>query len=247
MPDRQSTEGSSGALEDGTRREASQPHPPDPSPTQTMLPLPPIPSIPAVFLLKPGSILRDDQGGILDARSSVTLIISGLIRIVVDTGLSGEEELIVKALAETGLSVEDIDIIVNTHSHPDHCGANHLFSSARKAEVEDGETIAPGISILASPGHSEDSISVIVRGRFDCPDRSGNASSVIVIAGDALPTLNNFLKAVPPALHTDRDLAVASMKKIIEIADIVVPGHDHPFSLRKRAYIPNSGKFDPSC
>jgi len=204
-------------------------------------------SIPAVFLLKPGSILRNDRGRILDARSSVTLIASGKHRIVVDTGLSGEEELIVKALAETGLFVQDIDIIVNTHSHLDHCGANHLFTSARKAEGVGGETIAPGVSILATPGHSGDSISVIVRGRLERPDGIGNGASVIVIAGDALPTLNNFLKAVPPALHSDRDLAVASMKKIIEMADIVVPGHDRPFSLKKRAYIPNSGKFDPFC
>ena len=204
-------------------------------------------SIPAVFLLKPGSILRNDRGRILDARSSVTLIASGKHRIVVDTGLSGEEELIVKALAETGLFVQDIDIIVNTHSHLDHCGANHLFTSARKAEGVGGETIAPGVSILATPGHSGDSISVIVRGRLERPDGIGNGASVIVIAGDALPTLNNFLKAVPPALHSDRDLAVASMKKIIEMADIVVPGHDRPFSLKKRAYIPNSGKFDPCC
>lgn len=204
-------------------------------------------SIPAVFLLKPGSILRNDRGRILDARSSVTLIASGKHRIVVDTGLSGEEELIVKALAETGLFVQDIDIIVNTHSHLDHCGANHLFTSARKAEGVGGETIAPGVSILATPGHSGDSISVIVRGRLERPDGIGNGASVIVIAGDALPTLNNFLKAVPPALHSDRNLAVASMKKIIEMADIVVPGHDRPFSLKKRAYIPNSGKFDPFC
>jgi len=29
------------------------------------------------------------------------------------------------------------------------------------------------------------------------------------------------------------------MSRIIEIADIVVPGHDLPFSLRKEAYLPH--------
>jgi len=203
--------------------------------------------LPGVFLLKPGSIVRDDQGVVLDARSSVTLIASGRHKIVVDSGLAGEEELIVRSLAELGFRPQDADMIVNTHSHPDHCGGNHLFSHARKVEAKDGETIAPHVSILATPGHSEDSISVMVRGRFVCPGREDERSgsfAVIVIAGDALPTMGNFLKGVPPALHTDRELAVASMKKIIETADIVVPGHDHPFSLRKKAYLQNSRKTD---
>ncbi|WP_292478452.1 hypothetical protein [Methanothrix sp.] len=54
----------------------------------------------------------------------------------------------------------------------------------------------------------------------------------MVIAGDALPTLGNF-KEDPPALHYDRLLAVASMDKIIAIADMVIPGHDRPFYARE--------------
>jgi len=206
--------------------------------------------MPEVFLLKPGSIVRDDRGVVLDARSSVTLIVSGQHKIVVDSGLAGEEDLIIRALAKLGFCPQDADMIVNTHSHPDHCGGNHLFSHASKVEAKDGETIAPHVSVLATPGHSEDSISVIVHGRFVCPERENERSSssaVIVIAGDALPTRGNFLKGVPPALHTDRELAVASMNKIIEIADIVVPGHDYPFSLRKKAYLQNSRKTDLCC
>jgi len=42
--------------------------------------------MPDVFLIKPGSILRDESGRILDARSSVTLTISKKRKIVVDTG-----------------------------------------------------------------------------------------------------------------------------------------------------------------
>jgi hypothetical protein len=65
-----------------------------------------------------------------------------------------------------------------------------------------------------------------------------NGSCVIVIAGDALPTLGNFLKTVPPALHVDRDLAIASMQRIMALAEFVVPGHDFAFSIRKKAYVP---------
>jgi N-acyl homoserine lactone hydrolase len=189
--------------------------------------------MPAVFLLKPGSIERDEHGRILDARSSATLIISGRNKIMVDSGLQGEEEVLCRALAELGIKPEEIDCIINTHSHPDHCGNNHLFSGAKVLKAKEGDVIAPGVRILATPGHSMDSISVAVETK--------NATlqmKTVVISGDALPTLGNFIKRVPPALHVDRGLAIASMQRIMALADLVVPGHDFPFSMQRKAYVP---------
>ena len=188
---------------------------------------------PRVFLLKAGSILRDQAGNILDARSSVTLIKTERGWIIVDTGQVGDEEEILKALADLGLEGSDIDIIVNTHSHPDHCANNRLFSRAMKMYPNDGEEIAPGVRVLATPGHSPDSISVLVDAAIQQGDGTTPATRRVVIAGDALPTLGNFQKRVPPAVHYDRALAVASMNKIIEMADMVIPGHDRPFSVRE--------------
>ncbi|MBN1234562.1 MAG: MBL fold metallo-hydrolase [Methanotrichaceae archaeon] len=198
--------------------------------------------MPSVFFLKPGSIKRDECGRILDARSSVTLIVSGRHRIVVDSGLLGEEETINKALAELCIKPEEIDYVVNTHSHSDHCGNNHLFSRAKVLAAKDGDMIASGVWVLATPGHSMDSISVVVETNLESNGSLSNGSVsngsvVIVIAGDALPTFGNFQKKVPPALHVNRDLAMASMKRIMKIADFVVPGHDFPFSIRKEAYV----------
>jgi N-acyl homoserine lactone hydrolase len=59
----------------------------------------------------------------------------------------------------------------------------------------------------------------------------------VVIAGDALPTFSNYLKGVPPAQHVDRNLACMSMNRILKIADVVIPGHDLPFSVPKKAYV----------
>jgi glyoxylase-like metal-dependent hydrolase (beta-lactamase superfamily II) len=191
--------------------------------------------LPRVFLLKSGSIERDQAGNILDARSSVTLIKTERGWIIVDTGQVGDEEEILKALVDLGLEKSDIDIIVNTHSHPDHCANNRLFSRAKTIYPKDGELIAPGVRALATPGHSPDSISVLVDAAIHPPGGDGTAPATrrVVIAGDALPTLGNFQKRVPPAVHYDRTLAVASMNKIIEMADMVIPGHDRPFSLRE--------------
>jgi glyoxylase-like metal-dependent hydrolase (beta-lactamase superfamily II) len=189
--------------------------------------------MPAVFLVKPGSIARDDHGRILDARSSVTLIIRRQHTIIVDSGLCGEEEQILGELAKLGIEPEEVKSIVNTHSHPDHCGNNHLFSHAKTLMPKEGEIIAPGVWVIKTPGHSMDSISVVVEN-----DDASSQSKTVVISGDALPTFGNFIKNVPPALHVDRDLAIASMRKIIALSDIVVPGHDFPFSIRRREYIP---------
>jgi N-acyl homoserine lactone hydrolase len=189
--------------------------------------------MPEVYLLKPGSMQKDKSGKILDARSSVTLIVSGTRKVLVDTGLKGEETQILKALAGLGLHPEEIDTVVNTHSHPDHCGNNHIFPKARILSPKEGEMIAPGVFAMETPGHSQDSISVVVE-NFE----------TVVIAGDALPTFGNFQKNVPPALHVDRAMAVASMAKIASLADVVVPGHDHPFSVRKRKYVQLTAQAD---
>ncbi len=190
--------------------------------------------MPEVYLLKPGSMRKDGSGKILDARSSVTLVVSDTKKIVVDTGLKGEETQIVKALARLNLRPEDIDLVVNTHSHLDHCGNNHIFARARILSPKEGEKIAPGVFVMETPGHSLDSISVVVKN-----------SEIVVIAGDALPTFGNFQKNVPPASHVDRALATASMAKIISLANVVVPGHDLPFSIQKRKYIQLSARADP--
>ena len=175
----------------------------------------------------------------------MTLIVSGKRKIVVDTGLEGEAEQIKRALAGLQLSPEEIDYVVNTHSHPDHCGNNHIFSRAEILAPLDGQQIGPGVWVLATPGHSLDSISVVVEGMQQDTIVANVANMaikartppIIVIAGDALPTFGNFQKNIPPAIHVDRNLAVSSMKKLIQLADIVVPGHDYPFSVRKSMYL----------
>ncbi|MEA2045251.1 MAG: MBL fold metallo-hydrolase [Euryarchaeota archaeon] len=180
------------------------------------------------MLLKPGSILRNEEGEILDARSSVVLIVSGSAKLVVDTGLAGEEKAILENLAMRGLDPVEVDLVVNTHNHPDHCGNNHLFSRAEMLSpenTEDGEAIASGVWILGTPGHTQESISIVCE-----------SDRVVVMAGDALPTRSNYLKWVPPRLHVDGELAMKSMTMIVDLADVVVPGHDKPFSVRDGGY-----------
>lgn len=96
------------------------------------------------------------------------------------------------ALKRTGLTPDDIDIVVNTHLHDDHCGNNLLFSKAKfyiqKKELDfcdnphpmdyryepdfieslnvtpvDGDLeLMPGIELMLTPGHTPGSQTVRV-------------------------------------------------------------------------------------
>lgn len=74
---------------------------------------------------------------------------------------------------------------------------------------------------MHTPGHTKGSMSVFIK-----------SERKYVIAGDAIPTENNFRRMVPPATNYDKDLALQSIKMIKGYADVVIPGHGNPFMAR---------------
>jgi len=178
------------------------------------------------YLLKPGKVVFAESGEILYASSSISLILDDPIAIV-DTGLPTDKEIILQTLNEVGLKPSDVEIVINTHLHPDHCGGNELFTKiyAHPLEIQRTgvdylpcpERISRRLRVLETPGHVDGHISVV----FDD----------IVVAGDAIPTKDNYKKMVIPRLHTDAKKAMESMQKIIRIAKIIIPGHDEPIYL----------------
>ncbi len=62
--------------------------------------------------------------------STCTLVSNDRHRILVDTGLSIQETALVEALAERRLVPADIDFVINTHLHLDHCSNNVIFERA---------------------------------------------------------------------------------------------------------------------
>ncbi|WP_413466382.1 MBL fold metallo-hydrolase [Mesorhizobium sp. B4-1-4] len=48
------------------------------------------------------------------------------------TGIQEEHQTIPGALALLGLEPKDIDVVVNSHFHFDHCGGNKYFPHAKK-------------------------------------------------------------------------------------------------------------------
>jgi glyoxylase-like metal-dependent hydrolase (beta-lactamase superfamily II) len=62
--------------------------------------------------------------------SSCTLLTNDAVRVLVDTGLMLQEGALLDALDDHGVAPADIDLVINTHLHIDHCGNNALFTRA---------------------------------------------------------------------------------------------------------------------
>jgi len=186
-----------------------------------------------LHILNNGRLIKNRDNVIIHASSSSILIESDLT-IIVDTSARDDCYIIVKNLKHLGYTPEDVDIVINTHLHNDHIGCNEIFINAEKyAQPLQAEGYSinsvdilnlKDISIIETPGHVLGHISVIFKNEMGMN---------IVIAGDAIPTRNNYYKWLPPRICSNSKGAIESMKKIAKIADIIIPGHDRPIVVLK--------------
>jgi len=204
--------------------------------------------------------------------SYVFYLEGGPEKILVDTGLEQfmvppevQDEYGIRvlefeeALATYGLKPEDIDIIIHTHLHNDHCENDYKCTNARvyvqKAEYEffqnphpldhryfpdllenvevvlvaGDQEIVEGIQVLLTPGHTVGGQSVVV-------NTSGGKA---VITGFCCNE-QNFPASGPvvaPGVHINAIDAYESARRVREVADILLPLHD--LSLGRRHRIPD--------
>ncbi len=191
------------------------------------------------------------------------LVRGGGHNILVDTGLDENELIIPKGfteetgltpntladcLAGEGLALADIDIVINTHLHDDHCGNNLLLTGAtfyahpdeiafcnnphpldhrydsyfiegiEFETVSDGQEIVPGVKILFSPGHSVGTLSVLVA------TEKGDA----VITGFCCNARNFPANgpAVCPGVHINAIEAWESIQRIKQLGCTILPMHE---------------------
>lgn len=206
-----------------------------------------------------GSLLFDENKVLREAHSTSTLIKADGRLIVVDTSSRYLRPAIKDSFRQIGVFMKDVDLVVLTHHHGDHVSNYDLFPNAEiimhsdcgggcadserereyvknidkskeldpfkvaKLIEDDVYEIDKGIRLVYTPGHTWNSASVFVDGE----DRK------YAITGDAIPTEDNFRKKVPPGINVCKDVALKSMKKITDYADVIVPGHGAPFKTRK--------------
>lgn len=174
---------------------------------------------------------------IYDHSSSVTLIQNEGKNMLVDTAGRGKFPLIRKKLSGMGLTPEDIHYVVLTHFHLDHAFNAPFFTSARIigwihewkegstfrfADIEKIEFIK-GVKIIRTLGHAEEHLSVIA---------TRDDGKKVVMAGDAINKKYVETRELH-ALCYDKELYKLSAEKIMEIADIIIPGHGEMIELQK--------------
>jgi glyoxylase-like metal-dependent hydrolase (beta-lactamase superfamily II) len=161
--------------------------------------------------------------------STCSLIRDGEATIVVDPGLAPSQAAILDPLRAIGLTADDVTDVVLSHHHPDHALNVALFPRARVHDqwaiydfagrwddVEsEGRVLAPSVRLLRTPGHSAEDISTMV----------GTADGVVVLTHlwwTATQPEEDPYAPDPAVLH-------ASRARVLELADVIVPGHGAPF------------------
>lgn len=187
----------------------------------------------------------------LDTRIDVFayLVITATDVLLIDTGVGeGNDHIdnrfeprrtpIAEELGRYGIGAEDVNVVVNSHLHFDHCGNNRMFPHAEifvhEKELEiarttaytvlswfdyDGARIVPvtgdreisaGIQLLASPGHTPGHQSVLIE------TVGGN----ILVAAQAAFTADEFQRGGDPAEQAHDGLAEQYLQSISRLKTV---------------------------
>lgn len=133
----------------------------------------------------------------------------------------------------------DITHVVCTHGHSDHIGCNHLFLEAKVHIVghsvshkdqyflhnflTNDYAIDDGISVTATPGHTLDSVSVVVS--------NSNLGECVAICGDLYENKTDvfdssiWIEAGSESIGKQ----CKSRERMGKIANVIIPGHGEIF------------------
>lgn len=210
-----------------------------------------------------------DFGQLINVPIWSVLIRGGEHKILVDTGIhslewvndnvaptkQAEIEKIENAIQRaTGWNVDDVDIVINTHLHYDHCGGNPLFENARfyvqhiewehaHCPIESQKWIYNDTSFLFDPPgvdyfawHFLQGDSEILPGIkvLHTPGHTPGGQTVLVktgagtvaITGDAANTMENIEKRIPVGILSDMNQWFKSLNKIKQFASMAICGHE---------------------
>ncbi|BDZ53966.1 MBL fold metallo-hydrolase [Agromyces marinus] len=165
--------------------------------------------------------------------------------VVIDPGPADAAHL--DRLAEGG-----VELVLVTHRHPDHTDAVDAFADLTGAPVRaidavwcrggaplaDGERVAAGgmrLEVLATPGHTSDSMCVVLRDRAD--------AAVAVFTGDTVLGRGTSIIA-----HPDGALGpyLDSLHRLLSIGAGAAPDADAPDATRPVLTLPGHGPVLPT-
>ncbi len=168
---------------------------------------------------------------------SAYVLVRGSSAAVVDTGNGGSDE-IGSTLATLGLTFDNVEHVILTHSHPDHIGGLSdllavsptamlyageadlaaIRSPNPLAAVGDGDSVF-GLDVYNTPGHTPGSISII------------DTEIGLLVAGDALNgnAEGSEISGANPSFSNDMAAAALSVKKLAGLTvETALFGHGNP-------------------
>lgn len=184
-----------------------------------------------------------DTKPLRSAICTCTLVTGENFRLLVDPSIADRDEMWKELDRRTGVRPEAVSAVFVTHEHADHWFGLAHFPNAQwwaaapvaKAiaaqakgklprEIETApELLFGAVEVFPSPGHTPTHHSL----RFECEGLS------VVAAGDAVATRDYWKERRSYYNVIDAALAAKTMDHIAQIADVVVPGHDNYFAIRR--------------
>lgn len=178
-------------------------------------------------------VLIEGRAGTTNVVGTITLIKSSK-DIIVDTGNVGDSKIIADGLSKEGLSFGDIDFVVNTHWHSDHNGNNGFFENAAVIDFhsinkngnfefwQDEFVVDDDVKVIKTPGHSPQDISVVVKTK----------NGTVVVAEDIFENEKDHDGKEAKSWSADWNQQLESRKKILTMADWIIPGHGKMFKVK---------------
>ncbi len=171
-------------------------------------------------------LLTSTGGGV---QSTCTLVRDGDRTIVVDPGMATGAAAILDPLARLGIRPEDVTDVVLSHHHPDHTMYAGLFPNAavhdhwavyRGTDWEDsdcdGRVLSPSVQLARTPGHTAEDLVLI----------AGTPDGVVVTTHSWFHADSGAEDEAPEHLAQLRE----SRRRILEVADLIIPGHGPAFA-----------------